>query len=134
MIYMPFESVPRSGTLLEWNRDIDLAMIRLTERVEDGPILEPLRDQFRMGEWNQEGPQAYRGGPVCAIGYESPPWLSSGPPCPLVTWGEVCQVVGWGGEGVMMVTSAVVLPGMSGGVVVSGDDGRVLGLIVSISE
>lgn len=71
---------------------------------------------------------------MCAVGYETPPWQASGPPVPLVTRGEVTQVAGWGGEGVMLVSSAVVLPGMSGGLLVSGEDDQILGLLVSISE
>ena len=71
---------------------------------------------------------------MCAVGYEAPPWQASSAPVPLVTRGEVIQVAGWGGEGVMLVSSAVVLPGMSGGLLVSAEDGQILGLLVSISE
>ena len=46
----------------------------------------------------------------------------------------VCVCVWWGGEGVMVVSSAVMLPVMSGGLLVSEEDGCLLGMIVSISE
>ena len=68
---------------------------------------------------------------MCAIGYECQPWQSS---APLVTRGVVMKVAGWGGEGVMVVSSAVMLPVMSGGLLVSEEDGCLLGMIVSISE
>ena len=80
-------------------------------------------------------PQEYQGKPVYAIGYEAPPWSTRGHLQPLVTHGLLCKVVrGRCGEGVMLVTSAVVLSGMSGGVIVSAEDGRLLGMVVSNSE
>jgi hypothetical protein len=130
-IYIPSESRVHSGSVLEWNGDMDLAVIGLRDGIV---VLEPVWDQIHRSHSQSVGerrPQEYRGGPVCAIGYECPPWQSS---APLVTRGVVTQVAGWGGKGVMVVSSAVVLPGMSGGLLVSEEDGCLLGMIVSISE
>ena len=84
--------------------------------------------------WKPKQPLEYQGGPIFAIGYEAPPWHDQGNLRPLVTGGVLAKVASYHGNAVMLVTSAVVLSGMSGGVIVSGDDGRVLGMIVSKSE
>ena len=54
---------------------------------------------------------------------------------PLITRGSVIKVVlGEDGEGVMLVTTAVCLPGMSGGVVVDVESEEPLGMAVSNSK
>ena len=123
---------------------MDLAIIELKQSLVDGHILDPLQDQFITQPlsrplsmaWKYRTPREYQSGPVYAIGYEAPPWHPCGPLQPLVTEGTLCKVVSdkCGGEGVMLVTSAVVLSGMSGGVIVSGEDGRLLAMIVSNSK
>ena len=120
---------------------MDIAIIGLLgEGVGECPILKPIWDQIHQQRSHShsrrpqdylKGLQNYCGRPVYAIGHECPPSSTSGP---MVTRGEVIQVAGWGGEGVMVVSSAVVLPGMSGGALVSGEDGQLLSMLVSISE
>ena len=111
---------------------MDLAVIGLRDGIVGSLVPEPVWDQIHHSQSvGERRPHEYRGGPVCAIGYECPPWNSS---APLVTRGVVMQVAGWGGEGLMVVSSAVMLPGMSGGLLVSEEDGCLLGMIVSISE
>ena len=116
---------------------MDIAIIGLRQSIVESPILELLRDQFtHQRSWQHQRARDYQGEQAVAIGYEAPPQTGCGLACPLVTQGVVCKVVSdhWDGEGVMVVTSAVVLPGMSGGVIASAEDGRLLGMIVSISE
>lgn len=116
---------------------MDIAIIGLRQSIVESPILELLRDQYKQpSSWQHETTRGYQGGQVCAIGYEAPPWSGCGLLRPLVTSGVVGKVVSdqCESEGVMLVTSAVVLAGMSGGVIVSAEDGRMLGMIISISE
>ena len=110
---------------------MDLAIIGLRHRISERPILELIQDTFHQKP-HKTKPRGCQGSPVYAIGYETAPWYGCGQ-WPLVTEGVVSKCVGWeDGESVMMVTSAVVLPGMSGGLIMS--DGRILGIIMSISE
>ena len=144
-VYLPWSqcSSPHNGSVVERNADMDLAIIEMKQSLVDGHILEPLWDQFmtqphstpQSMAWKYQTPKEYQSGPVYAIGYASRPWHSCGSLQPLVTEGTVCKVVSdkCGGEGVMVVTSAVVLSGMSGGVIVSGEDGRLLAMIISNS-
>ena len=105
---------------------MDIAIIGLKQKISESHISEPIQQQFNNPTtWHYE-----QGEPVYAIGYEAPPWHSHLPPWPLVTQGVLCKCVG----GMMLMTSAVVLPGMSGGVIVSGINGEIMGMIVSNSQ
>ena len=53
---------------------------------------------------------------------------------PLVTKGRILNVIGYEDDVVMFVMSAVVHPGMSGGLVVNGNSGEPLGMVVSYSR
>ena len=146
-IYLPWSDsgLPHTGLVLEWNDDMDLAIVGLRQSIKDSHILEPLWDQFnkrivqphfiKPPPWEHLVPKDYQGGPVYAIGHEVPPWNPCGPLQPLVTQGVLCKVVSdkCSGDGVMLMTNALVLSGMSGGVLVSGEDARMLGMIVSNS-
>ena len=152
-------SIPsHTATVLVWNESPDFALLRLCPPVRDQHTLQLVRDQFWNGTepqqqtrvsvltsfksnsllvqlpWKHNQTLGHQGGPIFAIGYEAPPWHGQGNLQLLVTEGLLAKVASCHGDAVILVTSAVVLSGMSGGVIVSGDDGRVLGMIVSNSE
>ena len=72
---------------------------------------------------------------IVGYGCQDPYKTNSSGHAPLTTRGSIVKVVfGGGGEGVMLVTTAVCLPGMSGGVVVDVETGEPLGMAVSNSK
>ena len=83
----------------------------------------------------KEHPQAIEGRSVIIIGYGCQDPYTPGYHSPLQTRGCVIKAVcGAGGRVVMLVTTAVLLPGMSGGLVVDTVTGEPLGMAVSNSK
>ncbi len=83
----------------------------------------------------KEHPQAIEGRSVIIIGYGCQDPYTPGYQSPLLTRGCVIKAVcGAGGRVVMLVTTAVLLPGMSGGLVVDTVTGEPLGMAVSNSK
>ncbi len=80
--------------------------------------------------------ESLEGQPIFAVGYGLPVSKTSSSAAhePLVTSGVVSKAVRWRGVEVMVVSTAVVHPGMSGGMIVSATTGAPLGMIVSNSE
>ena len=68
---------------------------------------------------------------VIGFGLQDPSDGGTESPWPMVTRGRVLKVVRCGGERVMVVTSAVVGPGASGGLVVHEPTGRAVAMVVS---
>ncbi len=83
----------------------------------------------------KEHPQAIEGRSVTIIGYGCQDPYTLGYHSPLLTRGCVIKAVcSDGGRVVMLVTTAVLLPGMSGGLVVDTVTGEPLGMAVSNSK
>lgn len=131
----------------------DFALIKLVKPVSDHQTLQAIKNIFRYPYTNFQDASKYdhqsitsgssskrtniiEGEPIFAVGFGlQEPKSSSTSREPLVTRGVVSKVVRWQGrEEVMLVTTAVVHPGMSGGMVVSASTGKPLGMVVSNSE
>ncbi len=90
----------------------------------------------KSSKTNRKSCESLEGEPIFAVGYGLlEPKARSGTVEPLVTRGVVSKVVRWEArQEVMLGTTAVVHPGMSGGMIVSAATGEVIGMVISNSE
>ena len=96
--------------------------------VDKGQILRDSDDSQSQSSDASEGTHIF----ITAHGFQDP-GRYAGAMSPTVTAGVISKVVRWEGRPVMLMTTAVVHSGMSGGLLVCADTGRPLGMAVSNS-
>ena len=113
----------------------DLAIIKLTRPFElDNALGISLLTAVSQKSAESGNFELAQGREVVAVGYGLQPLAAVTKPGPLVTRGVVSNVVHDRGRPVMFVTTAAVVPGMSGGLVACERTGRPIGMIVSNSQ